>query len=44
MLTITGGHERTRAEFAVLLAAARFELTRVIPLPTGSSIVEAKAV
>ena len=44
MLTITGGRERTRAEFAVLLAAARFELTRVIPLPTGSSIVEAKAV
>ena len=44
MLTITGGRERTRAEFVVLLAAAGFALTRVIPLPTGSSIVEAKAV
>jgi SAM-dependent methyltransferase len=41
MLTVTGGKERTAAEFADLLAAANFALARVIPTSTHQSIVEA---
>ncbi len=43
MLTLTGGHERTAADYARLLAAAGFELQRIIPLPSGSALLEAVA-
>jgi SAM-dependent methyltransferase len=41
MLVMTGGRERTAAEYRALLAAAGFELTRVIPTKSPVSIVEA---
>jgi hypothetical protein len=41
MLTVTGGVERTANEFARLLAAADFKLTRVIATSTHQSIIEA---
>jgi 2-polyprenyl-3-methyl-5-hydroxy-6-metoxy-1,4-benzoquinol methylase len=41
MLTVTGGLERTAEQFATLLAAAGFKLTRVIPTSTHQSVVEA---
>jgi hypothetical protein len=41
MLTVTGGVERTEDEFSVLLAAADFKLSRVIPASTHQSVVEA---
>jgi hypothetical protein len=41
MLTVTGGQERTAAEFDILLEVAGFKLTRVIPTATHDSIVEA---
>jgi SAM-dependent methyltransferase len=41
MLTVTGGVERTTNEFADLLAAADFKLTRVVPTSTHQSVVEA---
>lgn len=41
MLAITGGRERTPAEYAALLEAAGFRLARVIPTPSPYSIVEA---
>jgi len=41
MLTVTGGVERTEKEFAVLLAAAGFAMTRVLPTLTDNSIIEA---
>jgi SAM-dependent methyltransferase len=41
MLTITGGKERTAAEFADLLHGANFALARVIPTSTHQNIVEA---
>lgn len=44
MLAVTGGRERTRSEYAQLLAAAGFELVQVIATPTRLSIVEAVAV
>jgi hypothetical protein len=40
MLVITGGLERTEAEYRTLLSAAGFRLTRVIPTRSPSSIVE----
>jgi hypothetical protein len=40
MLVITGGLERTEAEYRALLNAAGFRLTRVIPTRSPSSIVE----
>jgi hypothetical protein len=42
MLVNTGGVERTEAEYASLLEAAGFELTRVIPTAAPTSIVEAR--
>jgi hypothetical protein len=43
MLVMTGGRERTEAEFAALYRAAGFELTRVIAAPPAPiSIVEGK--
>jgi hypothetical protein len=41
MLAITGGRERTPAEYTALLAAAGFRLARVIPTPSPYAIVEA---
>jgi predicted protein tyrosine phosphatase len=40
MLVAPGGQERTREEFASLLAAAGFTLTRVIPTGTRHSLIE----
>ena len=40
MLVMTGGRERTEAEFRDLLAAARFELVKVHPTEGPLSIVE----
>ena len=44
MLTITGGQERTAAEFAALLDMAKFAMSRVIATSTHQSIVEARPV
>lgn len=41
MLVITGGRERTEAEYRALLAAAGFRLTRIIPTPSEMSVIEA---
>jgi SAM-dependent methyltransferase len=40
MLTVTGGAERTAEEFAQLLAAADFQLTRIFPTSTHQSVIE----
>jgi hypothetical protein len=40
MLLMTGGQERTADEFGVLLGAAEFRLTRVIPIHAGVCLVE----
>ena len=37
-----GGRERTRQEFASLLSAAQFELTKVVPTEAPVSIFEAR--
>lgn len=44
MLAVTGGRERTRTQFAALLAAAGFELTVVLPTASQYSIIEARAI
>ena len=44
MLVITGGRERTEAEYAQLMAAAGFRFTRVLSTPSPMSIVEGIAV
>jgi len=41
MMVMTGGHERTEAEFKSLLAASGFELTRVIRTASPVCIIEA---
>lgn len=41
MLVLTGGQERTEAEYAALLTAADFQLTRVIPTQSAASVLEA---
>jgi hypothetical protein len=41
MLTMPGGEERTASEYATLLTAAGFKLTRVVPTNSEVSIVEA---
>jgi len=41
MLTVTGGVERTAEEYAALLEAASFRLTRIVPTTSAVSIVEA---
>jgi len=41
MLVAPGGQERTREEFASLLAAAGFRLLNVIPNQTGFQVIEA---
>ena len=42
MLVLTGGRERTGEEYRTLLAAAGFEMLRVIPTATSISLVEAR--
>jgi SAM-dependent methyltransferase len=44
MLAVTGGRERTQAGHAALLAAAGFELTRVLPTDSEYALVEAVAI
>jgi hypothetical protein len=41
MLSLSGGRERTEAEYATLLASAGFRLNRVIPINSQFDIVEA---
>ena len=41
MMIITGGRDRTEAEYRTLLAAAGFTLTRVVPTPSERNIIEA---
>ena len=41
MLAMTGGRERTRAEFHAVLDAANFELTRITPTVAPQSVIEA---
>jgi hypothetical protein len=41
MLSLTGGMERTEAEYSELLQRAGLRLTRVIPTQTPVSIIEA---
>ena len=41
LLMMTGGRERTEAEYRSLLRSTRFKLTRVIPTPSMCSIIEA---
>lgn len=41
MLTMTGGQERTPAEYSTLLGKAGFRMTRVVPTASPVSIVEA---
>jgi O-methyltransferase domain len=40
MLAVTGGHERTRAEYERLLASTGFRLERIIPTASQYSLVE----
>jgi hypothetical protein len=44
MLVMTGGRERTAAEFGSLLAASGFALKRIVPPPTLVSLIEAAPV
>ncbi|MCZ0726876.1 methyltransferase [Mycolicibacterium iranicum] len=44
MLITLHGKERTRAQYAKLLAAVGFELTRVVPTVSPLSVIEARAV
>ena len=41
MLVIPGGKERTEAEYRTLLAAAGFELKRIVPTASEISVIEA---
>jgi hypothetical protein len=41
MLAMTGGRERTKAEFRALLDAADYKLTRIIPTMAPQCIIEA---
>ena len=42
MMVMTGGRERTKAEFHALLDAADYRLTRIIPTMAPQSIIEAR--
>jgi hypothetical protein len=44
MLVLTGGRERTEAEYCRLFETAGYRLTRVLPTPSPMSVVEAVAV
>jgi hypothetical protein len=41
---MTGGRERTAAEFRALLDAAGFQLSRIIPAGPNVSVLEARPV
>jgi hypothetical protein len=41
MLAMTGGRERTEAEYRVLLAASGFRLVRIVPTQSPTYIIEA---
>ena len=41
MLVMTGGQERTEAEYSALLHAAGLRLARVVPTQTEMSVIEA---
>lgn len=41
MMLVTGGMERTEAEYQILLASAGFRLTEIFPTTSGLSIIEA---
>jgi hypothetical protein len=42
MLVVAGvGRERTEKEFRSVLARAGFALSRIVPLPAGTSLIEA---
>jgi hypothetical protein len=41
MLMLPGGKERTEDEFSTLLESAGFRVTRAIPTPSPTSIIEA---
>lgn len=42
MLIVTGGKERTEAEFRALLDAAGLSVTRIVPTPATMSVIEAR--
>ena len=42
MLVVTGGRQRTRAEYAALLEAASLRLIRVVGTDSGESVIEAE--
>jgi hypothetical protein len=42
MLLITGGRERTRNEYASLLATGGFELVTITPTAAGTDVIEAR--
>jgi predicted O-methyltransferase YrrM len=44
MLVMSSGRERTAEQYRKLLQASGFDVTRVIPTPAGSTIVESKPV
>jgi hypothetical protein len=44
MLVVAGGQERTEREYRTLLAAAGFELSRIIPTASALSLLEGKPV
>jgi len=41
MLVMTGGRERTESQYRELLAAAGFELTRIVQTPSPFCVIEA---
>ena len=41
MLVMTGGRERTKAEFRGLLDASDYRLTRIVPTMAPQSVIEA---
>ena len=40
MMVTTGGRERTEAEHRALLAAKRFQVTKIVPMQSEMSVVE----
>lgn len=44
MLVVTGGRQRSEAEFRDLLAASGFRLARIVPTMSGASVIEAERV
>jgi hypothetical protein len=44
MLVVTGGRQRSEAEFRQLYAAAGFKLTRIVPTMAGSCVIEGERV